>query len=52
MSTGAAIPPTQHINPENGEIRYYCRPIFRDGPTVGLYVRKKGIQEAVERGIY
>ena len=51
-STGGAIRPTQHINPANGEIRYYCRPIFRDGPTVGLYVRKKGIQEAIERGVY
>jgi hypothetical protein len=51
-STGAALCPTQHINPENGEVRYYVRPIFREGATVGLYVRKQGILDALERGEY
>ena len=51
-STGSAIPPTQHINPENGEIRYYCRPNFTYGPTVGLYVRRQGIVDAIARGEY
>ena len=35
ISTGSAVPPTMHINPLNGEVRYYCRPIFTHGPTVG-----------------
>ena len=50
LSTGSAIQPTQHVNPENGEVRYYCRPNFTHGPTVGLYVRRQGIIEAIERG--
>jgi len=49
-STGAALPPTQHINPENGEVRYYCRPLFEDGYTVGLYIRHKGLVEAIAAG--
>jgi len=40
-----------HINPENGEVRYYCRPIFTHGATVGLYVRHEGIVDALKRGI-
>lgn len=51
-TTGAAIPPTQHLNPENGEIRYYVRPIFEDGANIGMYVRHKGIEEAIKRGDY
>lgn len=50
QSTGAALRPTQHVNPENGEVRYYVRPIFRDGATIGMYVRKQGILDAIERG--
>jgi len=50
VSTGSAIPPTQHVSEKNGEIMYYCRPIFSCGPTVGLYVRKKGIIDAIEAG--
>jgi len=40
-----------HINPENGEVRYYCRPIFSHGATVGLYIRHDGIVDALKRGI-
>lgn len=49
-STGAAIPPTMHVNPKNGEIRYYVRPIFTHGPTVGLYIRHQGILDALKKG--
>jgi hypothetical protein len=52
VSTGSAVPPTMHINPLNGEVRYYCRPIFTHGPTVGLYVRHSGILRAIEEGHY
>ena len=52
ISTGSAVPPTMHINPLNGEVRYYCRPIFTHGPTVGLYVRHNGIVRAIEEGYY
>lgn len=42
-STGAALPPTQHIHPDTGEVIYYVRPIFDYGSTVGLFVRHQGI---------
>ena len=48
-TTGAAIPPTFHMR-EDGEIVAYCRPIFRCGPTVGLFLKVSGIRAAVERG--
>ena len=46
-STGAALPPTQHINPKNGELMYYCLPLWGSGAKVGLYVRHLGIVEAL-----
>lgn len=49
-STGTAIPPTQHINPKNGEPTWYCRPIFTYGATVGLYIKHQGIVDAIARG--
>ena len=48
-TTGAAIPPTFHMR-EDGEIIAYCRPIFREGATVGLFLKMSGIKAAVERG--
>jgi len=39
-----------HVNPENGEVRYYCRPIFTCGANVGMYVRHQGIVDAIARG--
>lgn len=45
------MPPTMHVNPANGEVRYYVRPIFTHGATVGMYVRHAGIVEALEDGI-
>jgi hypothetical protein len=49
-STGAALAPTMHVNPKNGEIRYYCRPIFSDGFQVGMFIRRQGLIDAVTRG--
>ena len=48
-STGGAIPPTFHLR-EDGEIMAYVRPIFREGPTVGLFLKMSGVKAAVERG--
>lgn len=50
VSTGSAIPPSMHINPANGEMRYYVRPIFTHGATIGMYVRHQGIVDAIARG--
>ena len=46
-STGIAIPPTQHINPANGEIIYYLRPVFDHGSNIGMFIRHKGVVEWV-----
>ena len=35
---------------EDGEIMVYVRPVFRCGPTVGLFLKMSGIKAAVERG--
>lgn len=48
-STGVAIPPTQHIHPDTGEIIYYVRPIFKyGGAFVGLYVKHKNLVEWIK----
>lgn len=47
MSTGVALPPTQHVDHETGEIVYYCRPLFSGGATVGLYIKRSGLLKAV-----
>lgn len=39
-STGVALEPTQHINPDNGEIRYYVKPL---GWGFSAYIRRNGI---------
>ena len=39
-----------HFNQETGELTYYVRPIFTYGATVGLFLRHKGVVEAIERG--
>ena len=48
-STGGAIPPTFHMR-EDGEIMAYVRPFFREGPTVGLFLKMSGVKAAVARG--
>jgi hypothetical protein len=50
QSTGAALAPTMHVNPKNGEIRYYVRPIFSDGFRVGMFIRHQGLVDAIARG--
>jgi len=44
-STGVALPPAQVINPENGEIRYYIKPI---GWVCSAYIRRNGILSYLE----
>ena len=46
-STGVALEPTQHINPENGEIRYYVRPL---GWGFSAYIRRNGILDYLLKG--
>ena len=49
-STGMAIAPTQHVNKKNGEIMYYCVPVWPyGGQKIGLFVRHKGIVDWVNR---
>lgn len=44
VSTGIALPPSQHVHPLTGDIVYYVRPIFSEGGAyVGMYIRRKGI---------
>jgi hypothetical protein len=43
LSTGVAIPPTQHIDKKTGEVMYYVRPIYEFGPSVGMFIRHEGI---------
>jgi len=49
VSTGVALPPTQHINPQNGEIMYYVKPIFDGDSSIGLYIRHQGIVDWISR---
>ena len=48
LSTGAALPPTQHIDRRTGEVLLYVRPLFCCGPSVGMFVRLQGIADYVE----
>ena len=47
ISTGVALPPTQHINRETGELMYYVRPLFGEGPLIGLFVRHQGVLDSL-----
>jgi hypothetical protein len=49
-STGAALPPTQHMDPETGEVVFYVRPFFDCGPTVGLFIKRSGLMRAIAEG--
>jgi hypothetical protein len=44
VSTGAAVPPTQHINPRTGKPCYYVRPV---GWCCGAYVPVEGVKAYV-----
>lgn len=43
-STGICLHPTQHINPDNGEIRYYVKPI---GWSFSAFIRHQGILDYI-----
>ena len=43
-STGVALPPTQHVNPRNGELQYYVKPV---GWCHSAYIRHQGIVDYV-----
>jgi len=47
-STGAAIPPTQHIDGKTGDTVFYVRPLFDGSSTIGMFVRRSGIIRAIE----
>lgn len=47
VSTGVALPPTQFIHPETGELMYYVRPLFDAGKPVGMYIRHKGVIRSI-----
>jgi predicted rRNA methylase YqxC with S4 and FtsJ domains len=50
VSTGIALPPTQHVHPKTGEIIYYVKPVFEHGGAfVGMYVRHNGIIDYLKR---
>jgi hypothetical protein len=49
LSTGVALPPTQHIDKRNGEVIYYTRPIFDTGSNVGLFIRHQGLIDWVNK---
>jgi hypothetical protein len=49
-STGAALSPTQHMDPETGDTIYYVKPFFIHGPTVGLYIKRSGLERAIAEG--
>lgn len=49
MSTGVALPPTQHINHETGELMYYVRPLFEGTSMIGMFVRHSGIVDAIAK---
>lgn len=49
VSTGVAIPPTQHIKPDSGEIIYYVRPLFYMGANVGMFIRHQGVVDWIKK---
>jgi hypothetical protein len=48
VSTGAAIPPTQHVDKKTGQVVYYVRPLFEHGQTVGMFVKHQGVVNYVQ----
>lgn len=45
VSTGATLPASQVINRENGEVRYYVKPV---GWPCSAYIRHEGIVSWLE----
>lgn len=50
VSTGAAIPPTQHMDPETGDIKFYVRPLSPFGSNIGMFISRQGLIDAIARG--
>jgi hypothetical protein len=50
VSTGAAIPATQHIDRKTGELMYYVRPLFDGMTNTGLFISHKGLVRALSEG--
>lgn len=50
LSTGIAIPPTQHMDRNTGDVKFYVRPLFPYGSSIGMFVSRKGLLNAIERG--
>lgn len=46
VSTGVALPPTQHVNPRTGEVCFYVRPVSW---VCGAYIRRQGIIEYLDK---
>jgi hypothetical protein len=51
VSTGAAVPATQHIDRKTGRLMYYVRPLFDWGPPVGLFISHDGLMKALGRQV-
>lgn len=47
VSTGVAIPPTQHIDQKTGELMYYVRPLFDGQAKIGMFVRHQGVLDSL-----
>lgn len=45
QTTGVALKPTQHVDPKNGEIKYYVRPV---GWCHSAYIRRDGILDYIK----
>lgn len=43
-STGVSLPPTQHVSPDTGEVKYYVKPI---GWSFAAFIRHQGIIDYV-----
>lgn len=50
VSTGVALPPTQYINKETGEVMYYVRPLFQGGANIGMFIKHNGIVKSIKKG--
>lgn len=48
-SAGGALKPTMHMRAD-GELMVYVRPIFEEGPQVGMFLKLSGIKAAISRG--
>lgn len=50
VSTGLALPPSQHVDKKSGDIIYYVRPLFSFNSKIGLYIKRSGLIRAIDEG--